>query len=183
MENGQRASVQPSDDELVEQCLSGKDSAFREIIERHQGRIYGLALRMMGNRADAEDLAQEAFLRAYSALPAYRQGSFGSWLYRITVNLCLSALRDGRRTTAVDPADLESLSVADPDDPSAERSHAVHEAIRSLDEHYRAVVVLRFMDDLSYDEIAQVLGVSHSAVETRLHRAKKRLRELLKEWM
>ena len=175
--------MQLSDDELVARCLAGSDGAFRDLVERYQTRIYSLALRMTGNHADAEDLAQEAFIRAYSALASYRRigaGGFGAWLYRIAVNLCLNALRSRKRAVAVDPNDLDELQA--PAD-GIERASAVQEAVQSLDEDYRAVVALRFTEGLSYREIAGVLDVPVSTIETRLHRAKKRLRELLKEWV
>jgi len=179
--------MQPSDDELVARCLAGSNAAFRELVERHQKRVYSLALRMMGNHTDAEDLAQEAFVRAYSALPRYRgPGGFASWLCRIAVNLCLNAARDSRRTIVVDPSDIEGLYAnAAPCDQSESvgRSEAILTAIRSLDEGYRAVVLLRFMDGLSYAEIAEVLSVPVSTIAARLHRAKKLLRDLLKEWV
>lgn len=181
--------MHPSDDELVAACRAGKGSAFRELIERHQKRVYSLALRMTGNPSDAEDLAQETFVRAYSAMARYRpmeHGGFGAWLARITTNLCLNASRNGKRTVALDSADIDRLhvdsSLSDMGETLA-RSEAVHAAMQSLNEDYRAVAVLRFMDGLSYAEIAEVLGVPVSTVETRLHRAKKQLRELLKEWI
>lgn len=182
--DGQGACMQRSDDELVAKCLAGSDVAFREPVERHQNRIYGLALRMMGNPADAEDIAQEAFIRAYAALPRYRPaGGFGLWLCRIATNLCLNAIRDRKRTTTVDPAEIADLHPGAEEAVPSEQSQAIHEAVQSLDESYRAVVVLRFVEGLSYEEIAAALRVPVSTVETRLYRAKKRLRELLKEWV
>ena len=147
--------------------------------------VYSVARGMLGDAHLAEDLAQEAFLHAYRALSRYRaQGKFPAWLRMIVTRLCLNYRRDTRREVAWDDLSGHPAELTDGPDSRVvewERRGAVQRAIDSLPEDYRDVIVLRFMEDLTYDEIARHLGVPVSTVETRLHRAKKQLRELLRE--
>ncbi len=174
-----------TDDELVALCLDGRREAFSELVLRHQNMVYSVARSMLGNAHSAEDIAQEAFLHAYRALSSYRaEGKFHAWLRLITTRLCLNHRRDTRREVAWD--DLSGHPAAVTDGPEGrlddwERRGAVRRAIEALPVDYRDVITLRYMEDLTYDEIARSLDVPTSTVETRLHRAKKQLRQLLKE--
>ena len=170
---------------MVAHCLQGRREAFSELVLRHQKMVYSVARGMLGDAHLAEDLAQEAFLHAYRALSSYRaQGKFPAWLRMIVTRLCLNYRRDTRREVAWDDLSGHPAELTDGPDSQVvewERRGAVQRAIDSLPEDYRDVIVLRFMEDLTYDEIARHLGVPVSTVETRLHRAKKQLRELLRE--
>lgn len=174
-----------SDDELVAQSLRGRREAFGELVLRHQKMVYNLARSLLGDTHAAEDLSQEAFLHAYQALPGYRaQGRFCAWLRTIVTRLCLNHRRDRRRE--VPWADLtgHAAEVAEGPEGSVgewERCHEVRQAIASLPADYRDVIVLRYLEELTYEEIARHLGIRVSTVETRLHRAKKRLRQQLQE--
>jgi RNA polymerase sigma-70 factor (ECF subfamily) len=177
--------VHGTDDELVAHCLQGRREAFSELVLRHQKMVYSVARGMLGDAHLAEDLAQDAFVHAYRALATYRaEGKFSAWLRMIVTRLCLNHRRDTRREVAWD--DLSGHPAELTEGPEGrvaewERRGAVERAIDTLPDDYRDVVVLRFMDDLSYDEIARHLGVPVSTVETRLYRAKKQLRQLLRE--
>ncbi|MCS6860496.1 MAG: sigma-70 family RNA polymerase sigma factor [Abditibacteriales bacterium] len=177
------ATMTNDDDALVARCRAGEQEAFRVLIDRHQRMVYSVALRMLGNAEEATDVAQETFVRAYMALDRYKPGGhFGAWLRRIAVNLCLN---ERRRPTAVslDEVDPDGVTTDDPVHIvlAAAQAQAVRRAIHGLPPEYRAVVVLRYLDGLSYRDIAQSLGVSVPTVETRLHRAKKMLQERLQD--
>jgi RNA polymerase sigma-70 factor, ECF subfamily len=176
----------PQDDELlVEQVKKGNQSAFSILVQRHQGAIYSLCYRMTGDSQEAEDLAQEAFLRLYRSVGGFRPGTrLRPWFRRIAVNVCLDALR--RRREATVP--LDKLLEMETQPRAARREEMPEEAYLSrevrvevqrgllkLAGDYRAVLVLRYLEDLSYQEIAEVMGVPVSTVETRLFRAKKML--------
>jgi RNA polymerase sigma-70 factor (ECF subfamily) len=177
------AWVTNDDDALVARCRAGEREAFRVLVDRHQRVIYSVALRMLGNAEEATDVAQETFVRAYTALDRYKpDGHFGAWLRRIAVNLCLNERR--RPTTiSLDDVDPDGLTTDDPAHIvlAQAQAQAVRRAIGGLPPEYRVVVVLRYLDGLSYRDIAKSLGVSVPTVETRLHRAKKMLQERLQD--
>jgi len=168
---------------LVAAARDGDDDAFALLVRRHQGAVYGLALRMLGSEADAQDAAQDSFVQAWKALARFRSDSaFATWLYRIVTNRCLNILAKRRPTDALtdDHAD-------DRDDPvevaaGRERMHAVAAAVLRLGPEQRAALVLREFQGLPYDEIAEVLGVSVAAVKGRIHRARLLLIEELGAW-
>jgi RNA polymerase sigma-70 factor (ECF subfamily) len=177
--------VHGTDDELVAQSLNGRREAFGELVLRHQKMVYNLARYMLGDPHAAEDLSQEAFLHAYRALPGYRaEGKFPAWLRTIVSRLCLNHRRDTRRE--IPWADLTGHAAEVADGPESrvgewERCAEVRRAIASLPPDYRDVIVLRYLEELSYEEIARHLEVPVSTIETRLHRAKKQLRQRLLE--
>lgn len=180
------------DERLVQQAQGGDRQAFAALVEKHTRLVYSLCLRMVANSADAEDLTQETFLRLFSSLGQYRLGSgLRPWLCRIAINRCLDALRKKRRRLQMVPLDGGSSAQSEElnrpsDEPSPERAYvrweqrqAVLEAVSSLPPEYRAVVVLRYQEDMAYQEIAAALGVPVTTVETRLFRAKRMLRPML----
>lgn len=174
-----------TDDELIAQSLDGRREAFGELVLRHQKMVYNQARAVLGDAHAAEDLAQEAFLHAYRALAGYRaEGRFPAWLRTIVTRLCLNHRRDTRREIAW--ADLTGHADEMADGPDSrvgewEQCRQVRGAIAALAPDYRDVIVLRYLEELSYTEIARCLGVPVSTVETRLHRAKKQLRLRLLE--
>ncbi|MGW7450922.1 RNA polymerase sigma factor [Streptomyces sp. NPDC054787] len=175
------------DDLLAVRAAEGDDDAFAVLVRRHSGRLTALAYHLLGNRPDAEDAVQEAFLSAWRQLPEFRHGAgFGTWMYRIVTNRCLNALR--RRPPAL-PLDAVPEPVA-PDAGSAPprmaeadaTTAALTQALAELTPELRACWVLRELHGLHYDEIAQVTGSSETAVRGRLFRARRALTEAMRPW-
>lgn len=174
------------DDEkaLINAAVNGDDDAFTKIVERYQKPVYNLCYRLLGNHGDAEDASQEAFMKAYRGLGKYDlQRPFISWLLAIANNLCIDQLRR-RRVTWVG---LEALfDRSDPQSRTPEvalearnEAEGVQKILSTLSVKDRAVVVLRYWYDYSYDEIAETLSLTNGAVKSRLHRAR---RELMGTW-
>jgi len=198
-----RLDGQPGDRELVERAQQGDGSAFAMLVERHQRQLYRLALRMTGSEADAQEVLQEAFLNAYQKLPLFRgEAQFSSWLYRIAANSALMRLRRKRRapdTLAEQPLELvgprfsaegylEPTSSsdwsqrADEKMMSGELGEAINKAVADLPDDYRTVFLLKDVDGLSNEDIANSLDLTVPAVKSRLHRARLALREKLGEF-
>jgi RNA polymerase sigma-70 factor (ECF subfamily) len=170
------------DTALVTRCLGGETAAFEPLVVRYEGVLFNVALRMLGNREDARDAAQTAFVRAFERLESYdRRYKFFSWLYRILVNECLNVRRARREHTEIDPA----LSGGDSPFRSAvasERAARVQAALAELSHDHREVVVLRYFGDLSYEDIAEATGLAEKTVKSRLFEARRRLGRLLLGW-
>jgi RNA polymerase sigma-70 factor, ECF subfamily len=177
-------SVEP-DRLLVEQARAGDQSAFGELVQMHQHAVYNLTYRMLGERGEAEDAAQETFLRAYSHLDRYdAERPFRTWLLSIASNHCIDRLRKRRLTwlsieEPLPPHPALNSDEVEPEDAviSNERSAAVQRMLDELSPEYRAAVVLRYWYDLSYTEIAEMLETTESAVKSRLFRARQALAE------
>lgn len=168
----------------IEQALQGDRSAFAQLMHRYAGAVYNLAYRMLGSAEDAEDASQEIFLRAYTRLTSFdRDRRFSTWLLSIGSNYCIDRLRRRRFAWLT----LDDAAFALPsDEPGPERSALNHErqavvqrALQKLPEHYRTVTVLRYWNDLSYEEISRATGLPESTIKTRLHRARHMLAEAL----
>jgi RNA polymerase sigma-70 factor (ECF subfamily) len=178
-----------SDEELVRLCqkqLPGDPRPFRALMDRYCDQVINTAYRFLGDPHDAEEVAQEVFLKVYRGLPAFRsESSFSTWLYRITVNTCKNELRRrSRQPTLLDP-DLESVGIPLPAVPSAEEvviarqeRDAIQETLNCLSVTDRETLILRDVQGLSYQEIAEVLGISLSAAKMRVRRARLAFREL-----
>jgi RNA polymerase sigma factor (sigma-70 family) len=179
--------MRPSDDVIVKRCLEGDVNAFSLLIERYQNAVYGLCYHKVGNFADAQDLTQESFIKAYITLSRIKDPArFASWLYRITVNACNRWLRDrkGAEDLPLDALAQTSAAYSSGESPEEyvkadELCISVREAIASLSERNRLTVTLYYIDGLSYAEIGNFMSLSESAVKSRLHRAREQLREEL----
>ncbi|RPF27646.1 RNA polymerase sigma factor SigE [Georgenia muralis] len=160
--------------------------SWEQIVTEHSPRVYRLAYRLTGNRADAEDLTQETFVRVFRSLHSYQPGNFDGWLHRITTNLFLDQARR-RSRLRLDPIGeaTERLPAArDTDEPERGFEHAhldldVQAALDALPPRYRAAVVLCDIEGLSYEEIAATLDIKMGTVRSRIHRARAMLREQL----
>ena len=157
-----------------------------DLVREHADRVYRLAYRLSGNAQDAEDLTQETFIRVFRSLQSYEPGTFEGWLHRITTNLFLDQVRrkSRQRTWAFGEyeADVPRADVADEPERGFEIGNLdidIQAALADLAPDYRVAVVLRDIEDLTYEEIADVLGISMGTVRSRIHRGRSRLRESL----
>lgn len=178
---------EPDTDErlLIQRFLAGEEATFDLLVARYYQRIDRLVQHVVGHPMTAEDITQETFLRAYRALPRFRgEASFYSWLYRIAINLCMSYLRQ-RPYPASLPEEANDVPPSFAADPSSlleceERHRLVRQAIAALPPHYRIVVILRDLEGLSYQEIADLLSIPLGTVKSRLNFGKRLLRDSLR---
>jgi RNA polymerase sigma-70 factor (ECF subfamily) len=182
---GESASVFEALDDaaLVAACHEGRQSAFDVIVARHQRAVYQVCYRFTGNHEDASDLSQEAFVRAWRGLRNFKgESALATWLYRIAVNVCLNRASGRRPPTEV----LANDRYVDDrtEDPGAtlirgERAQAVRRAIAALPDRQRATLILRTYQELSHQEIAEILGSSVGAVKANFFHALKNLKKIL----
>ena len=170
---------------LVKRTLDGEQEAFGVLVNRYQRKVFNLAYSMTRNRETADDLAQDIFIKAYCALKNFKfRSEFGTWLYRIAVNHIKDYLRSGGRVRMVpfedqvkDESDQEEETVIiEHDQETEQRRKIVHEGIRTLPEKYQIILSLRDIQGFSYKEISQILRLSAGTVDSRLHRARKMLK-------
>ena len=183
--------MEQTDATLVQRTLRGETAAYNVLVQRYQRQVYNLAYRMVGSAEDAGDMVQETFLRAYGALASFRQdASFLTWLYKIASNLCIDHLRARKSKGALS---LE-VELEEGREPAADRlgspedtavrgavGEIVQKAVMNLPERYRVVVVMRHLQGMSVDEIANQLNYPSGTVKTHLFRAREMLRERLRE--
>ena len=180
--------MEPHGDELswIEAAQQGDHAAFARLVEAYKSPVYNLAYRMLRNTAEAEDAAQEIFLRAYLKLASYDRGrKFSTWLLAIASNYCIDLLRR-RKATMVDLDDVEFLVESREPGPEqsaveGEQRDVVAQVIDALPPAYRLPTVLRYYYDLPYDEIERITGLSEATVKTRLFRARRMIKEMLEE--
>jgi RNA polymerase sigma-70 factor, ECF subfamily len=172
---------------LLARLRAGDPRAFEELVTTYQHRVFGVALRMLGSRAEAEEIAQEAFLRAHRAVVSFRgDARLGTWLYGIASRLCLNRLSSPDRRMARGDAALAGVPATTPDAAAeverAELDAALRTAIEELPNEQRLVLVLRDVEGLSYEEIADALALVPGTVRSRLHRARMQLKEKLERF-
>ena len=179
--------MKESDTELVARARQGDEAAFEQLVLRHQRYVFNLAYRVLGDYTEAEDITQEAFVRVWRGLSGFRgQARFTTWLYRIVHNLCLNRL-PGLQRELLQTEPLEEV-LADPGPSPADlfavRQQMVflHAQLDRLPEKYRLGLTLRYLQHLSYDEIAAALEMPMGTVKTHIHRARRLLRERLSQW-
>ena len=185
-----------SDEVLLDRAQHGELSAFEELVTRHQDRAFGVALRITRSEADAAEIVQETFLSAYQNLKTFRgEAAFGSWVHRIAANQALMRLRHQRVAEAAgevlkeptfnERGSLEEAPASEWARPAeeqaldAELGHAIQQAADALPEGYREVFLLKDVEGLGYEEIAEMTGNSVAAIKSRLHRARLALRETI----
>ncbi len=178
-----------TDSSIVQRVLGGEAEAFSLLVDRYHDRCARVAVHILGDQQDAEEVVQDSFLRAFRSLASYEDRElFGAWIYRIVVNQCRTRLAKRKRREetfpALDPADLERMLDEDAGDTTDERLDARHRlaaVLSHLPGDQREALVLKFGEDLSYEEMSAVTGVGVSALKMRVQRAFTRLRRLFPE--
>jgi RNA polymerase sigma-70 factor (ECF subfamily) len=174
--------------EVIEECKQGRPDAFEELIRLTQRDVYSLALRLTGNPDDAAEVTQETYIRLLRSIPSFRgEAKFSTWLYRVTSSVAITSLRKRRRNEVpLESEEWQDWHAPASTEPGAELdrrelAERLDEALRSLPDGYRTVVVLRDVYGLPLDEVGGQLGISEGAAKVRLHRARQRLKEMLYE--
>ena len=181
-----------TEQELAARAGAGDTAAFEQLVRDHQNRVFSLAFRMVNDREEAEDLAQEAFLKAWQGLPSFQgDSSFSTWIYRLTTNVCIDFLRKQKRRRDIEPVaslDDGDNPIPEPSDPGldphrqmeqAERSQVLSRGLRALPDHQRQILVMREISGLSYQEIGAALELDLGTVKSRIARARLALRKIL----
>jgi RNA polymerase sigma-70 factor (ECF subfamily) len=174
--------VKSTDAQLVRAVRGGNTAAFDQLVSRYQGLAYGLAYHQIGSFADAQDAAQEAFVKAFRSIDSLQQPErFAAWLKAIVTNECRMALRGSRRTVFLEEAEMSAcdLSLAEQDWGRRERQEDIRRAVDCLPEKSRLTVNLHYLSGLSHREIGEFLGIPANAVAQHLHRARRQLRQIL----
>jgi RNA polymerase sigma-70 factor, ECF subfamily len=178
--------VSKPDQELIAECLSGQTHAFGVLVARYQNRLFNTLVGVLGSVEDAHDVAQEAFVNAFQKLNTFRgHSAFYSWLFRIALNSAVSQKRKQRAVVSIDAAREQSGDEPVDRHPAArpehgletnERQVAVRAALAELAEEFRTALILKEMEDLSYEEISEIVGCPIGTVRSRIHRARAELR-------
>jgi RNA polymerase sigma-70 factor, ECF subfamily len=178
------------DRRLIAESLSGHSAAFGILVRRHQDRLYNTVYRLLGNSEDAQDVIQESFISAYQSLSSFKgDAKFFTWLYRIAMNAAISLKRKKKAAVSLDTGSKHDL-VIDPLDQSLdhqpgdamerqEEEQRLQGALDRLSPEHKSVIVLKDIEDMKYEEIAEVLDVPIGTIRSRLHRARLELRDLL----
>ena len=182
--------MNPEDRRLIAESLNGRPAAFGDLVRRYQDRLFNSVVRVVDNPDDAQDVVQDAFINAYQSRASFKgDAEFFTWLYRIAFNTAVS-LRRRRRATVSLETGRDGEAVIDPQDPSpesrpgaalerSEEEATLQAALNRLSGEHRIVLVLKDIEGMKYDQIAEVIGVPIGTVRSRIHRARLELRELL----
>lgn len=188
-------TVPPREDDdraLLAECCAGDTQAFNGLVLRHQNSVSTLATRLLGNHREAEDVTQDTFLRAYERIEDFRgEAKFSTWLYRICHNLCVNHLKRTKNDPANDtgdktlPEELAAPRSRSPDQMlmRKEQQHLVKQAFSHMTQEFREVLVLHHTTHLSYEEIAELLGLPVGTVQSRLHRGREEIKEHLRPYL
>lgn len=180
--------------DLIKKAVEGDEAAYKKLMENYRGAIYNLLYKMVRNREETEDLVQEAFMKAFKALPSFNEEyAFSTWLYKIAINNCIDHMRKKRLKTYSINKPVRSkdgeLNREFPDTSmspdkkvlSDERSNIIGAAIDELPENYRTAILLRHKEERSYEEIAEILDIPLGTVKARIFRAREMLKKKLKD--
>lgn len=187
----QRQAVLDADAQLVERCLGGEEAAWEDLVRLHSRRVYGICFRFTGSGGEAQDIAQEVFLRVFQSLKSFRagEGSFQVWLARLTRNLLIDNYRKGRMARSTDSIEDQLGTLEEKSAVGArtegmlegrEASEVLQSALQKLSPELREAVVLRDLEEMEYREIAGVLRVPEGTVKSRINRGRAELGRVLK---
>jgi RNA polymerase sigma-70 factor (ECF subfamily) len=172
----------------IEQVLAGKTSAFSSLVDRHKDRAFNLAFRIAGNREEAEEITQDAFLKAFRSLDRFRrQSSFKTWLYRIVYNTAISLVRTHKKgilSVEEFPASIVDFLSYNASEQEAEmdyRNSLVNFALQKISEDERALISFYYFDELDISEISEITGISRSNIKVRLFRARQKMLEIIEK--
>ncbi len=174
--------TEASEAELIQRAQHGDSDAFAVLVRRHEGLVYGLALRFMGSPVAAEDAAQEALLKAFRLVKGFHGRSrFSTWLYRVTCNVCLTELARRRRRgeVALEPGHLEPAQ--EPDHGQRDMNALVRRCVTRLPDRYATILTLYYLEESTYEDIAEAMDIPMGTLKTWMHRARKQLRDLVEE--
>ncbi|KGT37886.1 RNA polymerase sigma factor SigW [Heyndrickxia coagulans P38] len=179
-------------DRKIKQVMKGDQNAFNDIVELYKDKVFQICFRMIGSRTEAEDLAQETFIRAYIHIKSFKQErKFSSWLYRIATNLCIDRIRKKKPDFYLDAeiSGTEGLTLystvpaeeklPDMQVETLEMQEMIRREILKLPEKYRIIIVLKYIEELSLNEISEMLDIPLGTVKTRIHRGREALRKQL----
>ena len=165
---------------LIKQAKEGDRGAFEELMHAYSGFVYSLAFRMLGSRADAEDVFQETFFRVWSHLRSFRSGgNFTHWIKRIATNLCIDRLKARKRQHAYENDQVEQVGSWEGEEPYGEEQEQVNQLLAQLPVNHRAAVVLFYLEDQSVEEVARTLKQKPATVKVWLFRARQKMKAVL----
>ena len=172
----------------IAQVLEGKIQSYSYLVERHKDHVFNLALRICGSYEDAEEIAQDSFMKAYRSLPKFRmESSFSTWLYRIVYNTAISHVRSGKdEMLSIEefPAEAADFLSNNPDEEAAEaeyRNSLINFALKKINSDERALITPYYYDELGINEISDITGISKSNVKVKLYRARQKLSEIIEK--
>lgn len=179
--------IQNTDQDYIEQIRSGNVDAYAALVTKYQRMIFTLALRMVGNREDAEEVSQDTFVKAYKALDSFKGTSkFSTWLYRIVYNTSLDYIKKNKRIILsehideINEADIGSMQNALTYIEAKEKKQLIEKALLQLPEEERVLLTLFYFEELSLKEISEIVKISYDNVKIKLHRSRKKLYHILK---
>jgi RNA polymerase sigma-70 factor (ECF subfamily) len=169
---------------LIDRCRTGDDAAFGELVDHYKDLVYGLIYRMVLDRSQVDDLAQEVFLKVHRGLPYFRgEARLSTWIYRIVQNVCSQArarrLPEVPNDVGVDGMPRREPAASDPAFADVEMRDRIDKALARLPEHYRLLIAAHYLKGVQYEALAEALGIPLGTVKTHLYRAKRQLREIL----
>ncbi len=187
------SNLKSDNSELIKKAIEGDEAAYRNLLENYRGALYNLLFKMVRNKEETEDLVQEAFMKAFKALPSFNEEyAFSTWLYKIAINNCIDHMRKKKLKTYSINKPVQSkdgeLDREFPDTSmspdksilSEERSNIIESAIDELPENYKTAIIMRHSEEKSYEEISKILNIPLGTVKARIFRAREMLKKKLK---
>ena len=175
-----------NDTYYIEQVLEGNINAFSHLVDRHKDKAYNLAFRICGNREEAEEIAQDAFIKAYRSLKNFKKkSSFATWLYRIVYNTAISLVRTRKQRVLAleefpaDAADFLGFSRNEEEAGEDYRNSLINFALQKIPEEDRGLITLYYYDDLDTEEISKITGINKTGIKVRLFRARKKMADII----